>query len=144
MRLSATRSINRPVDEVAEFFFDATNNPKWQDGMVSCEWLMEGPVGVGSTYEQHARFMGRDIRSVFVVTEFQPGRSIEIETIASTFPIQVHRWVEPTGPNSCTVNAEITGGPEGFLRILEPLMRRKAQQSVDADYDRLRALLTSS
>jgi hypothetical protein len=142
--MTAKRHINRPAEEVAEFFFDATNNPKWQTGMVSCEWLTDGPIEVGSTYEQHARFMGRDIRSVFVVTGYEPGRSIEIETIESTFPIQVHRWVEPAASDSCTVNAVITGGPEGFFRILEPLMRRRAQQSVDADYDRLRALLTSS
>ncbi len=141
MRLAATRDIAQPAHQVFEFFADAANNPKWQDGMVSCQWLTDPPIAVGSSYEQHARFMGRDVKSVFKVTEFKPGESIRIETIASTFPINVHRWVESTGPNSCTVNAEIGGGPEGFMRLLEPLMAGKAQRSVDADYDRLKELL---
>lgn len=143
MRMTATREINRSAAEVFAFFADASNNPKWQLGMVSCEWTSSPPIGVGSIYEQHAKFMGRDVRSVFRVKEFEPGRSIKIETIESTFPIDVHRWVESTGADSCTVNAEIGGGPEGFLKLLTPLMSGKAQKSVDADYDRLKELLDS-
>jgi hypothetical protein len=141
MRLAATREINRPADEVFAFFADASNNPKWQEGMVSCEWTTPPPIGVGSVYEQHARFMGRDVRSVFRVTEFVPGQSIKIETVESTFPITVHRRVESTGPDSCRIHAEIGGGPEGFLKLLTPLMSGKAQKSVDEDYDRLVDLL---
>lgn len=141
--MQAVREINRSAAEVFEFFADATNNPKWQLGMVSCEWTTPPPIGVGSLYEQHARFMGRDVRSVFRVTEFEPGKSIKIETIESTFPITVHRWVEPAGPNTSRVNADIGGGPTGFLRLLAPLMAGKAQKSVDADYDRLKVLLES-
>ena len=141
MRMTAIREINRPVAEVFEFFSDAANNPKWQAGMVSCEWMTPPPIKVGSTYEQHARFMGRDVKSVFSVTEYEPGRSITIETIESTFPITVQRTVEPTGTGSCMVHAEIGGGPTGLLKLLAPLVRGKAQRSVDADYDRLKALL---
>jgi carbon monoxide dehydrogenase subunit G len=143
MRLTATREINRPADEVFAFFSDASNNPKWQDGMVSCEWTTPSPIGVGSVYEQHARFMGRDVRSVFRVTEYEPGRSIKIETVESTFPITVHRTVHTTGPGTSRVDADIGGGPTGLLKLLAPLMRGRAQRSVDADYDRLKELLDS-
>lgn len=142
MRMSAERTIMRPAEEVAEFFFDASNNPKWQKGMVSCEWVSEPPIRVGSTYAQLARFMGRDVRSTFVVTDFEPGRSIRIETIESTFPIQVERRVEPIDDSSSRVTAEITGGPEGgLMKMLSPLMAGRAQKSVDNDYDRLVQLL---
>ncbi|HEX6286239.1 MAG TPA: SRPBCC family protein [Acidimicrobiia bacterium] len=144
MRMSAERTISRPADEVAEFFFDASNNPKWQNGMVSCEWVSEPPIRVGSTYAQLARFMGRDVRSTFVVTDFEPGRSIRIETIESTFPIQVQRRVEPIDESSSRVTAEITGGPEGgLMKMFSPLMAGRAQKSVDNDYDRLVQLLES-
>lgn len=141
MRLTAERTIRLPADEVAEFFFDASNNPKWQNGMVSCEWLSDPPIAVGSTYVQLARFMRRDVKSTFVVTDLEPARMIRIETIESTFPIQVERRVEPIDDSSTRVSAEITGGPEGLLKVLTPLMTRRAQKSVDADYDRLVQLL---
>ena len=143
MRLTATREINRPAEEVFDFFAEASNNPKWQEGMVSCEWTTPPPIGVGSVYEQHARFMGRDVRSVFWVTEFEPGRSIKIETVESTFPITVHRTVHTTGPGTSQVHADIGGRPTGPLKLLAPLMKGRAQKSVNADYDRLKELLDS-
>lgn len=141
--MTAERTIHLPAGEVAEFFFDASNNPKWQNGMVSCEWLSDPPIAVGSTYVQLARFMGRDVKSTFVVTDFEPGRMIRIETIESSFPIQVERKVEPIDESTCRVRADITGGPEGVLKVLTPLMAGRAQKSVDADYDRLVQLLES-
>lgn len=144
MELTATRRIHRPAEEVFTFFSDASNNPKWQDGMVSCEWTSGPPIGVGSTYRQKARFMGRDVISSFVVTDFDPGRRIVIETTESTFPIRVERTVEPLDGSSCQVSALITGGPDrGLLKLLTPLMKGRAQKSVDADYDRLVQLLQS-
>ena len=145
MKMSVTREIARPADEVFKYFADASNNPSWQKGMQSCEWTSEPPIGKGSTYSQHARFMGKDIRSSFVVTEFEPGRLIAIETVESTFPIQVERRVESTGPDSCRVSAQIGGGPErGLAKLLEPMMAGSAQRSIDRDYDRLVELLESS
>jgi uncharacterized membrane protein len=142
--MTATRRIEKPAEDVFDFFSDASNNPKWQSGMISCEWTSEPPIGVGSTYEQKARFMGREVTSSFVVTGFEPGRRIAIETTESTFPIAVERTVEPLDSNSCQVSALITGGPDrGLLKLMIPLMRGRAQKSVDADYDRLVQLLES-
>ena len=144
MQLGATRHIGRRADEVFAFFSDASNNPKWQTGMVSCEWTTPPPIDIGSRYTQVARFMGRSVESKFVVTEYEPGRLIAIETEESTFPIAVRRTVTPLDDSSCQVEAVIGGGPEkGPLRWLTPLVQRRAQKSVDADYDRLVVLLES-
>lgn len=144
MELHATREISRPASEVFGFFSDASNNPKWQKGMVSCEWITPPPIGVGSEYRQRARFLVRDVVSTFAVTDYDPGHLIRIETIESTFPIEVRRTVEPIDDVSCRVTAEISGGPQGgLLKLLEPIVGRLAQRSVDADYDRLVQLLES-
>lgn len=112
--------------------------------MVSCEWTSDPPISVGSTYVQRAKFMGRNVVSSFAVTDFEPGRRIAIETTESTFPIQVVRRVEPIDEGSCRVSADITGGPnKGLMKLIAPLVQRRAQKSVDADYDRLVQLLES-
>ena len=144
MDKSVTRVVNKPAEEVFDFFSDAANNPKWQEGMVSCHWLDDGPIGVGSRYEQRAKFMGRDIVSVFEVTRFQPNHLIRIDTIESTFPISVTRTVEPMGDGRSKVHAHIRGGPQsGPLKWLEPLINRRAEKSIESDYDRLVQLLES-
>ena len=140
MNLAAHREIARPADEVFSFLADASNNPRWQSGMQSCEWTDEPPIGTGSRYRQVATFMGRPVVSVFEVSEFEPGRTIRIDTLESTFPISVIRTVTPIDSDRCAVTADISGGPN-VPRVLQPLVRRLAQRSVDRDYDRLVALL---
>jgi hypothetical protein len=96
---------------------------------------------MGSVYEQEARFLGRTVSTRFQVVEYDPGRSITIESIESSFPIRVRRSVEPLGPDRSRVTAEISGEPGGFFGMIGPALRRLAQRSVDADYDRLVKLL---
>jgi hypothetical protein len=141
MRLHARREIGRAAAEVAGFFFDASNNPRWQTGMKRCKWETPPPIGVGSRYVQEASFLGRRIVSRFRVTEYTPRRSITIQTTESTFPITVTRTVEPIGDSRCRVTAEIIGNPGRLMAIFSPVTRRLAQRSVDADYDRLVSLL---
>ncbi|HSK91864.1 MAG TPA: SRPBCC family protein [Euzebyales bacterium] len=141
MRLHATRVIARPADEVFAFLSDAANNPRWQRGMRSCAWTSPPPVGVGSTYRQRARFLGREVVSEFVVTAHEPGRSITIRSTGGSFPITVRRSVTPLSPGRSRVTAEIDGDPGRFFRLAGPVVRRLAQRSVDVDYDRLTRLL---
>jgi hypothetical protein len=143
MQLSVNRVIDRPAPEVFAFVSDVSNNPRWQKGQVSCRWTSPPPVGIGSTYEQEARFLGRRVLSTFAVVEYEPGRSVTIQTVESSFPIRVRRAVEPIDERRSRVVAEITGEPGGFFHLIAPLVRRLAQRSVDADYDRLKVLLES-
>lgn len=137
MHVTVEREIPQPAQEVFAFFSDASNNPTWQKGMVSCAWTSEGPIDVGSTYEQVAGFLGKEIRSTFEVTTFEPGRRIVIDTIKSTFPIHVDRAVVPIDGESCRVSATISGGPGGVMKLLAPLTDKMAKRSIEADYDRL-------
>jgi hypothetical protein len=141
IHLHAERVIRKPAAEVADFFFDATNNPRWQRGMRRCEWQTPPPIGVGSIYEQEAVFMGRCVMSTFHVVEYQPREEIRIETLEDTFPLAITRRVEPVDVSTSKVRAEIQGSPGGLMGLLGPLTRRLAQRSVDADYDRLVELL---
>ena len=137
MEINVERTINRPAAEVAPFFFDVTNNMKWQSGMKSCEWTSEPPHGVGSTYEQIAEFRKKPVVSTFEVTEYEPGERMRIESIKSTFPIQVTRTVEPIDDSRCRVAAQITGRPGVVFKLLEKIGERVARKSIEADYDRL-------
>ena len=139
MALGARRTVRRSAGEVFEFLADAANNPKWQRGMTSCQWVTPPPIRIGSTYRQIASFLGRRVTSTFEVTELKPGHHIRIVTIESSFPIDVTRRVEPVDDTTCRVIAEISGEPPG-PGLVAPLVRRIAQRSVDADYDRLAAM----
>lgn len=143
MSIEVTSSVEiaRPAAAVFAYLADWTNNPAWQRGMVSCTTTSDGRIEVGATYHQVARMLGRTIESDFEVVAFEPDRMIRITTTAGTFPITVERRVEPRGQDACTASAHVQGDPGGMFRIAAPLLARMVQQSVRADYRRLREVL---
>lgn len=141
IEVTATADVAVPAADLFAFVADMPNNPRWQRGQESCEWTSPPPVGVGSTYDQRARFLGREIVSSFEVVAFEPGRLIRIRTVGGGMPMDITREVEPLGDGRSRVHATVRGGPTGAARLLDPLTRRMVQRSVRADYERLAALL---
>lgn len=144
MKLTSSVEIDRPPEEVFAVISDFSRNPEWQKGMKSAHWTSEPPARVGSTYEQVARFLGRDVITIFEVTAYEPDRSVTIESRESSFPITVIRSVEPLGPDRSRVTAHIVGEPGRFFRLFGPVLRAMAERSVRGDYERLRRLLETS
>lgn len=144
IEVTSSVEIDRPANAVFAFVADAENNPEWQGGMRSCRWITEPPIRVGSIYRQEAVFLGRTIESTFEVVTFQPGSSITIATLESTFPIRVTRSVQPLGPDRCRVSAKVRGDPSGTMRLFAPILLWMVQRSVRSDYRRLRRHLGDS
>lgn len=142
--MQAAIEIDRPADDIFAYISNFENNPLWQRGMKEARFITDPPLAEGSQYEQVASHLGQPVMTRFEVTEFQPGRSITIESIESTFPIKVTRSVEPLDDGRCRVSAEIQGEPGRRIRLLGPLVRRFAQRAINADYQRLKELLEES
>ena len=132
--------IMRPHEEVFAFITNFENNPQWQNGMKSCKFTSEGPVGVGTTYEQVASFLGRSIITTFEVVEFEPNRRIKFVSRQSTFPLRIVRAVEPIAGGT-HVHAEIEGEPGGVFKLLGPLLDGMVSKSIQKDYAQLKQLL---
>jgi hypothetical protein len=134
--------IKRDPADVFAFISDFANNPKWQNGMKSCQWTSEPPLGVGSTYAQEAAFLGRPIFSNFEVIVYEPGKRVKATSPTGTFPITFDRMVEPI-EGGTRVKAIIEGDSSGFFKFFEPLMAPMVRRSIEGDYARLKKLLES-
>ncbi len=138
--IEANITIQRPPGEVFDFIANFENNPLWQSGMVSATFTSPGPLAVGSTYDQVARFMGRQVVSSFQVTALEPGRKVKASSTGGSFPITFTRIVEPAGAG-CRVTAIVEGDASGFFRLFQPLLDGMVRRSVEGDYRRLKQLL---
>jgi hypothetical protein len=139
--VTVTKDIDVPAADLFGFVSNFENNPRWQRGMRSCRWTSSPPHGVGSTYDQVARFLGKDIVSSFKVLEYDPGRRVKITSTAGPFPITETRVVTPRGERDATVTAIVEGDASGFFRIAGPVLRLLVERSVRGDYARLKHLL---
>lgn len=140
IRVETSVHVNRPAEEVFGFIANFENNPRWQSGQVEARFTSDGPLRVGSTYDQVAKFLGRRIISTFEVVEYEPGRMIKASSTAGSFPITFTRMVEAAG-DGAHVSAVIEGDASGFFKLAEPLLARMVQRSVEADYRNLKRLL---
>lgn len=137
----ASIDIDRPAGEVFGYIADMANNPHWQRGQERCTWTSEPPLGLGSTYDQEASFLGKRIRSSFEVVDYEPDHTIRIRTTGGTMPIDVIRTVTPLSEGRCRVTADVRGEPPLVMRLAGPLLDRLVARSVRGDYRRLKALL---
>jgi hypothetical protein len=135
--------IERSAADVFDFVTDMANNTRWQNGMRSCRWTSEPPIGVGSTYDQVASFLGREIVTSFEVVEHEPPTSMRIVSTKSTFPLDITRTVTARGEDTCSVEAIVRGEPTGPMGWFAPIMRPMVARSVNGDYERLKTLLES-
>ncbi len=136
-------SVSRPPDEVFAFISNFENNPKWQSGMLEAQFTSKGPLGVGSTYVQVAKFLGRRIESTFEVVEYVPNRLVKAASTSGSFPITFTRIVD-SGMDGAVVSAIVEGDATGFFKLAEPLLARMVRRTVNSDYRTLKALLESS
>jgi uncharacterized membrane protein len=140
IRVETSVHIDRPSDEVFDFIANFENNPRWQSGQVEARFTSEGPLRVGSTYDQAAKFLGRQIVSTFEVLEYEPGCMVKASSTSGSFPITFTRIVEAAG-DGAHVSAVVEGDASGFFKLAEPLLARMVQRSVKADYRNLKQLM---
>ena len=132
--------IARSAEDVFTYIANFENNPLWQDGMKEARITSEGPLRVGTTYEQVATFLGRRIISTFEVLEYEPGRMVKAKSISGSFPIQFMRSVTPIDGGT-KVTAVITGDANGFFRLFSPLLNRMVQRQIEGDYANLKRIM---
>lgn len=137
--------INRPSAVVWEYLENAEHNPEWLENMQSAKWTTAPPIRVGSRYEQTARFLGKEVRTNFEVTNHEDGRRITISSLpGSSFPLRITREVQPLGDDRSRVRETAEGDSSGFYHITDPLMYLIVRRNITRAYRRLKRLLESN
>jgi uncharacterized protein YndB with AHSA1/START domain len=134
--------ISRPPVDVWEYLANAEHNPEWLSNMSSCRWTTDPPIRVGSMYDQHARFLGKDVRTSFEVSALEPERLITITSLpGSSFPLTITRKLDPVDPRRCLVTEIASGDVSGFYRVAEAPMRMMVRRNIARAYRKLKHLL---
>ena len=80
-----TVMIRRPTAEVFGFLADFENIPKWNYAIVETHKVSQGPVGVGTIYQQVRSVPSRS-EEHFEVTAYNSPRQLEIRGQFGPFP----------------------------------------------------------
>jgi len=120
-----TVMIRRPIEEVFGFLAQFENVPKWNYAIVETRKVSEGPVGVGTTYQQVRSVPSRS-EERFEVTVYNPPRHLEIQGQLGPLPSRLSYALDalPEGTRvTNTVELELRGPGRLLGRVAVPRVR---------------------
>jgi uncharacterized protein YndB with AHSA1/START domain len=114
--LENTVVIRRPTAEVFGFLADLENLPRWNYAIVETHKISQGPVGVGTIYQQVRSVPSRS-EERFEVTAYNPPRHLEIRANSGRSPhASPMPWTPfPREPGSPTQSSWSSAGRAGCL-----------------------------
>ena len=132
--------INRPVEEVFQFATDVDKLTQWQGNLLQTRQTSDGPMGIGSTFDEIRQTPGRKVESTYEITEYEPNGRVFWKTIVGPIPMDGGtRFESAEGGTRVTFNIEAR--PSGLFRLLQPLIARSLKKQVKSDNETLKALL---
>src|SRR4051812_4359676 len=114
--------IERPCDQVAAYATDPSNAPEWYVNIKSVEWKTSPPVAVGSRISFVAHFLGRRLAYTYEILELVAGKRLVMRTSEGPFPMETTYTWEPHGFGGTRMTLRNRGAPQGFSRVVGPLM----------------------
>jgi carbon monoxide dehydrogenase subunit G len=121
MRLQQTVVVDKPLNAVFGYLSDFTTTTEWDPGTVATV-NHHGDGGVGTTYLNTSRFLGRQTQLTYIVSEFVPGERIQLrgqnKTLTAVDTMTFRRIEAGT---EVTYTAEFTF--RGPSRLLAPLLK---------------------
>ena len=98
-------------------------HPKWEREVVENRPITPDPIGVGSRAIMVRREYGRTTETEYEVTEFEQNRRIAFHHPGPPLDFDISFQITPIDSSSCTVQVDTAAQPQGWARILEPVMR---------------------
>jgi uncharacterized protein YndB with AHSA1/START domain len=131
--------IDRPVDEVFQYFTDVARIPEW-NSLVLEMTPSARPIKVGTTTKIRLRLLGRTVEATQEVLEYELNRKVVMRTPA---PLAVtDTWLfEPLGSGRTRLTYTSVGTANGFFKLADPIVTRVAKKQLSAQLETLKELL---
>ena len=66
--------VSKPIDQVVGYLKDFTHAEQWDPGTEACTRLDSGPLGVGSSWHNTSKFLGRRVELIYRLERALPDR----------------------------------------------------------------------
>jgi hypothetical protein len=121
MKVQKTVVADKPLDTVFGYLSDFTTTTDWDPGTVTTV-RQHGDGGVGTTYLNTSRFLGRTTQLTYIVRDFIPGKRIQLRGENKTvIAVDTMTFRDVDAATEVTYTAEFTF--KGPSRLLAPLLK---------------------
>jgi carbon monoxide dehydrogenase subunit G len=121
MKVQQTVVVDKPLEAVFGYLSDFTTTTEWDPGTVLTV-NQQGDGGVGTSYLNTSKFLGRQTRLTYIVHDFIPGQRVQLYGENKTvIAIDTMTFRTVDAATEVTYTAEFTF--KGLSRLLAPLLR---------------------
>ena len=136
-------TINRPIEEVFSYASQIERQPDWVSPLTESQKTSSGPTGVGTTYRQVAKFLGRRMDMECEITDYQPPTVDAFRAKSGPLHMEMRFTLTSEGPNATRVTQVADGESGGFFKLADPILVRTMRKQFVADLETLKTLLES-
>lgn len=115
-----TVTVSTPVDKVWAYLSDFTTTEDWDPPTVETV-RTSGDGGVGTTYKNVSKVLGKERQVDYVVTAFDVERRFQLAGKASGLELLDTITFEPSGTGT-SVTYHSTFRPQGVAKLVSPLL----------------------
>ena len=133
--------IARPRYDVAEYAADPNNATAWYENIEAVEWRSPQQLAAGSRIAFVARFLGRRLEYTYEVRELVPGERLVMSTDEGPFPMETTYTWEDAGEGRTRMTLRNRGEPNGFSRVVAPLLAAAMRRANRKDLARLKTVM---
>jgi hypothetical protein len=136
--------IERPIDEVFELATCLRRCVVWRSALLASAKTSEGPVGVGTTFDQQVRVLGMTRTNTAVVTAYDPPRLFAYEHQKGLSAYQAEFTFEPVDGGT-RFNVRVEGEVlAAWLRLMpQALLVRWVRDTIVQEMDTLKMMMES-
>ena len=140
--ISETVDINCSKEALYDFVMNIEVLPEWSNAIVAIRDFSGAPIGVGSTWVDVSKFMGREFSSNNEVVELDEGNFCVYKIDGSAFEGLNTFAVGTTEDGKATFTLKFDGEMKGFFASLAaPLLRSQAQSMARKDLANLKSIV---
>lgn len=142
MIVTRTVTVDRPVAVVFAYVSDFATTTQWDPGTVRTV-RTSGDGGVGTTYHNTSRFLGRTTELEYVVTDLRPLQRIVLRGENATVVAEDTMTVRPTSSGGTELTYRADFAFKGPARIVAPLLAPALRRLGDRAEEGLRGALSA-
>ena len=139
IRHETTVRLNRPVEHVFAFVADSKQLPMWQSNLIKSEVLTEGPLRVGSRFQEVRLVRQKETEIQGEMTAFEPNRRFTTKTLSKP-EVTVSYSFEPENGGT-RLRYEFGMVTRGLMRLLQPMILGSIKKDTASDFEKLKQLL---
>jgi hypothetical protein len=142
MNMEHSIVINRPVEEVFDVATCLRRCVVWRSALLRSAKVSEGPVGVGTTFEQEVRVLGMTRANQAVVTAYEPPRLFVYRHLKGLAAYEARFIFEPeNGGTRFTVALEGEPLPAWMKIIPQGLVVRWIEDTISSEMATLKMMM---